>query len=330
MSSYMAGIRNYPIRRRSQKTCFGPEYSSDNAGDGPEGKDSPNKVLPTPIGQAMVEETTDTLRLTGIDSLVSRALRLLTKTKQMGKDPAQVRLIKLVQQNAVFRGEVSLKNLCRVRNPNPKPHSCGSPGTDNVGVFVRAESGADMSPMAVGEGSSGLTPPIAEEKILGLPSPCVDEGGGCRISHGADHTCAAKVPLYTLQQMIDEALVSGSGHVSPLFGAGGVGQVPPLFGAGRVGQVPSLFGAGRVGHVPPPLAVKGVDHISKSGADHAGIGKIPIYTLEQMVGDAALVSGIKLVKERKRGTKYGNYCWCDDHEYDREPPIHILYSIFYI
>ena len=76
--------------------------------------------------------------------------------------------------------------------------------------------------------------------------------------------------------------------------------------------------------MPPPLAVKGVDHISKSGADHAGIGKIPIYTLEQMVGDAALVSGIKLVKERKRGTKYGNYCWCDDREYDREPPTHIL------
>ena len=117
MSSYMAGIRKYPIRRRFQKTCFGPEYSSDNAGDGPEEKDSPNKVLPTPIGQAMAEKSTDTLRLTGIDSLVPRILRLHTKTKQMGKDPAQVRLIKLVQQNAVFRGEVSLKIFGRDRNP---------------------------------------------------------------------------------------------------------------------------------------------------------------------------------------------------------------------
>ena len=166
--------------------------------------------------------------------------------------------------------------------------------------------------MAVGEGSSCLTPPIAEEKIPGLSSPCADEGGSCPTPHGTDHTGAVKVPLYTLQQMIDAAQVSGSGHVSP------------LFGAGRVGQVPSLFGAGRVGHVPPPLAVKGVVHISKSGADHAGIGKIPIYTLEQMIGDAALVSGIKLDKERERGTKYGNYCWCDDREYDREPPTHIL------
>ena len=45
MSYYMAGIRNDTHRRRFKKTCFGPEYSSDNAGDGPEGKDDPNMVL---------------------------------------------------------------------------------------------------------------------------------------------------------------------------------------------------------------------------------------------------------------------------------------------
>ena len=308
----MAGIRNDTHRRRFKKTCFGPEYSSDNAGDGPEGKDSPNKVPPTPIGQAMVEETTVTLRLTGIDSLVPRALRLLTKTKQMGKDQACVRLIKLVQQNAVFRGEVSLKNLGRVRNPIPKPNLCGLPMTDNVGGFLKAESGVGMPPMGLGEGSSGLTHPSVGEKFPGLPSLGVDEGGGCPTPHGAAHTGVVKVPLYTLQQMIDEALASGTGHVSPLFTAGGFGQVP------------SLSGAGRAGHVPSPTAAGGADHKIKSGADHAGDGKIPIYTLEQMIRDAALVSDTKLAKEGKRDTKYGNYCWCDDREYDRDPSTHIL------
>ena len=202
----------------------------------------------------------------------------------MGKDPAWARLTKLVQQNAVLRGVVSLKDLSRARNPTPKP-LCDVPMMNTVGGSLKAESGIRMSPMGVGEGVTGLTHPSAGEKIPGLPLDG-NEGGGFPTPHGADHTGVVKILPYTLQQIIDAALVSGIDHGPPRFGAGGVGHTPHLFGAGGVRHVPSLVGAGGVGHAPLMFGAGGVGQVpplvGAGGVGHAppkfgagGVGHVP-------------------------------------------------------
>ena len=154
-ADFRIAIRPLSHERRLKKSCFGPEYSSDNAGDGPERRDGPKLAPPSPrIGLALTEKYTDTQRLEDAGSLVACSLRPQAKTPQLEKTTAGDRLTRLNQQSALFKGEVSFKGLPVLGNGGGK--SDGRPPI----LGGRGEGGARGLPvLGVGGGGGVDRPP---------------------------------------------------------------------------------------------------------------------------------------------------------------------------
>ena len=177
-ADFRIAIRPLSHERRLKKSCFGPEYSSDNAGDGPERRDGPKLAPPSPlIGLALTEKYTDAQRLEDVGSLVACSLRPQAKTPQLEKTTAGDRLTRLNQQSALFKGEVSFKGLPVLGNGGGK--SDGRPPI----LGGRGDGGARGLPvLGVGGGGGVGRPPTlgggGYDGTGGLPVLGVGGGGG--------------------------------------------------------------------------------------------------------------------------------------------------------